>query len=98
MTGVQTCALPIFEEHFEGVSVSKPQGTYMLFIDCKKWCETHNKTIDELQARGIEYGILWQDGRQFNGEYCIRLNLALPFNRIEEAFERMNIHVFNKTW
>lgn len=91
-------ACKYIEEHFEGVSVSKPQGTYMLFIDCKNWCKAHNKTIDELQARGIEYGIHWQDGRQFNGEYCIRLNLALPFNRIEEAFERMNIHVFNKTW
>ncbi|MFV8222970.1 hypothetical protein [Faecalibacterium hattorii] len=36
-------------KHFEGVTVSKPEGTYMLFVDCTEWCEKHGKTIQELE-------------------------------------------------
>lgn len=34
--------------HFKGVSFAKPEGTYMLFLDCEAWCRSHNKTIDAL--------------------------------------------------
>lgn len=76
-------------EHFEGVEAARPQGTYMLFLDCRKWCEAHHITIDELQKKGVEYGVIWQDGRPFHGEYGIRMNLALPKSLVEEAFERL---------
>lgn len=76
-------------EHFEGVEAARPQGTYMLFLDCRKWCEAHHITIDELQKKGAEYGVIWQDGRPFHGEYGIRMNLALPKSLVEEAFERL---------
>lgn len=76
-------------EHFEGVEAARPQGTYMLFLDCRKWCEAHHITIDELQKKGAEYGVIWQDGRPFHGEYGIRMNLALPKSLAEEAFERL---------
>lgn len=76
-------------KHFEGVSVAKPQGTYMLFLDCKEWCEKHGKTIDELQRAGVEAGVIWQDGRPFHGEYGIRLNVALPKTLVEEADEKI---------
>ena len=82
------------KEHFDGVEVSRPQGTYMLFLDCKKWCKTHNVTIDELQKKGVEVGVIWQDGRPFHGEYGIRMNLALPKKLVEEAFERLKKWVF----
>lgn len=82
------------QEHFEGVSVAKPQGTYMLFLDCKEWCEKHGKTIDELQRAGVEAGVIWQDGRPFHGEYGIRLNVALPKTLVEEAMRRLDEMVF----
>jgi cystathionine beta-lyase len=81
--------------HFEGVELFKPEGTYMLFLDCKKWCEKHNKTMDDLEQMGWDVGVAWQDGRMFHGEYAIRINLALPLSRVKEAFERMNKYVFN---
>lgn len=81
-------------EHFEGVSVAKPQGTYMLFLDCKGWCEKNGKTIDELQRAGVEAGVIWQDGRPFHGEYGIRLNVALPKALVEEAMRRLEELVF----
>ncbi len=81
-------------KHFEGVEVSKPQGTYMLFLDCTKWCESHRKTMDELLKAGAEVGVMWQDGRPFHGAHSIRMNLALPKSRVEEAMERLNKYVF----
>lgn len=75
--------------HFEGVKVFKPEGTYMLFIDCGEWCQKHGKTIDELLKAGIWEGVLWQPGRLFNGSCHIRMNLALPLSRLKEAFERL---------
>lgn len=29
-----------------GVTVARPQGTYMLFPDCSAWCAAHGQTID----------------------------------------------------
>lgn len=81
-------------EHFDGVSVSKPQGTYMLFLDCEGWCKKHGRTIDELQRAGVEAGVIWQDGRPFHGEYGIRLNVALPKALLTEAMERLDKMVF----
>ena len=81
--------------HFEGVAVSKPQGTYMLYLDCTKWCEAHGKTIDELQKAGVAVGVIWQDGRPFHGPNSIRMNLALPLSRVQEAFDRLDKYVFN---
>lgn len=80
--------------HFEGVEVSRPEGTYMLFLDCSKWCETHGQTIDEVLKAGWDVGVAWQDGRMFNGPCAVRMNLALPQSRVEEAFERLKRHVF----
>lgn len=88
-------AVDYINSHFEGVEVSKPQGTYMLFIDCTNWCKKHNKNIETLYKLGVEYGVIWQDGRLFNGSCHIRMNLALPFSLVKEAFERLDKYVFN---
>ena len=81
--------------HFEGVEVSRPQGTYMLFLDCTQWCDKHGKTIDELEKAGWDVGVAWQDGRMFHGPCAIRMNLALPLSRVKEAFDRLDKYVFN---
>ena len=83
------------KEHFEGVDVSMPQATYMLFLDCTKWCETHGKTIQELENMCWEVGVALQDGVMFKHPCALRINLALPMNRVKEAFERLDKYVFN---
>ena len=88
-------ACEYIEQHFEGVTVCKPQGTYMLFIDCKQWLEKHGKTMDELLKAGWDVGVVWQDGRAFHGATHIRINLALPLSRVIEAFNRLDAYVFN---
>ncbi len=95
LTGNVEFACRYIQDHFEGIEVSKPEGTYMLFLDCTKWCEKHGKTIDELQRAGVGVGVIWQDGRPFHGPCHIRMNLALPFSRVQEAFERLDRYVFD---
>ena len=88
-------ACDYIEKHFDGVTVCKPQGTYMLFIDCAKWLEKTGKTMDQLMQAGWDVGVVWQDGRAFHGQTHIRLNLALPLSRVKEAFDRLDKYVFN---
>ena len=80
---------------FPGVKVSRPQGTYMLFLDCTEWCAAHGKTLPELRDAGWNVGVIWQDGRPFHGECHLRVNLALPLSRVQEAMERLDKYVFN---
>ena len=87
-------ACDFIARHFPGVQVSKPQGTYMLFLDCTEWCANHGKTIDQVQHAGWDVGVAWQDGRMFHGPCHIRMNLALPKARVEEAFRRLKEYVF----
>ena len=95
ITGNVDYACEYIRTHFEGVEVSRPQGTYMLFLDCTQWCEKHGKTIDELEKAGWDVGVAWQDGRMFHGPCAIRMNLALPLSRVKEAFDRLDKYVFN---
>ena len=67
----------------------------MLFLDCSQWCRRRQCTIDDLLRKGAEVGVLWQDGRPFHGENCIRMNLALPKSLVIEAFDRLREYVFN---
>jgi len=81
---------------WKGITLQKPEGTYMLFLHCEEWCKAHGKTMDELQKMGTDVGIAWQDGRMFGDPWGIRMNLALPFYKVKEAFERLNQFVFYK--
>lgn len=81
--------------HFDGIKLTRPQGTYVLFLDCSEWCASHGKTLSDLLQAGWEVGVLWQDGRPFHGLCHIRMNLALPTHRVKEAFERLNRYVFH---
>lgn len=76
-------------EHFPGIEVSRPQGTYMLFLDCTRWCEEHGMSIEALLKAGWDVGVAWQDGRMFVHPCSIRMNLALPLARVKEAFARL---------
>ena len=45
ITGNVNYAVEYINENFEGVELMKPEGTYMLFIDCEKWCKQHKNLI-----------------------------------------------------
>lgn len=82
-------------QHYDGVDVSMPQGTYMLFLDLTDYCRRTGKTLDQVIKAGWDAGVAWQDGRAFHGPCHIRMNLASPLSRIQEAFHRLDKYVFN---
>ena len=77
-----------------GVQVMRPQGTYMLFLDCGEWLAAHDSTLRELEYRGVRAGVIWQNGEDFFGKNCIRMNLALPKALLAEALERLKKYAF----
>ena len=87
-------AYRFFTEELKGIEVSRPQGTYMLLIDCSKWCSENSISFDDLLKRGIYEGIIWNDGRKFHADDSIRLNLALPYDILLEALKRMKESIF----
>lgn len=88
-------ACSFIERRFPDVRVSRPQGTYMLFHDCSRWCREHDINIERVLKRGWDVGVAWQDGRMFKAPDSIRMNLALPLSRVKEAMNRLDRYVFN---
>ena len=89
-------AMEYIHTRLTGVHAAHPQGTYMIFLDCKEWMDQHNKTLTELVKMGHDVGVAWQDGTGHGGTTHIRLNVALPLERVKEAFRRMDEYVFNR--
>ena len=95
ITGNINWAVEKIRTAFPGIEVTRPQGTYMLFLDCGKWCRDRGCDVGVLLKKGWDYGVCWQDGRPFHGPYHIRMNLALPLSRVQEAFDRLDKYIFN---
>ena len=87
-------AVDYIRSTFDGVELSKPEGTYMLFLHCEGYCRRHGITIDELIRRGWDVGVAWQHGAPFHDPWGIRMNLALPHSLVKEALERLKAYVF----
>ena len=79
---------------WEGVDVSMPEGTYMLFLHCEEYCREHGLSIDELIQKGWDAGVAWQQGAPFHDPWGIRINVALPHSLVTEAVERLKKYVW----
>lgn len=82
------------KDHFQGVEVSLPEGTYMMFLHCENYCKVHNISLDDLIKKGWDVGVAWQNGVQFYDPWGIRINCALPFSLVKEAMSRLKENVF----
>lgn len=89
-------AFSLIQNEFDGVEVSKPEGTYMLFLHCEAYCKRHGIGIDDLIQRGWDVGVAWQQGAPFHDPWGIRMNLALPHSLVTEAMDRLKKYVFLK--
>ena len=87
-------ACGFIESRFPGVEVYRPEGTYILLIDCAEWCRKHRKTIEQVLEDGVGVGVIWREGGAFHVPDGIRLNLALPHDKLIEVFDRLEKHVF----
>ena len=94
LSGNLRMAYDYFRTEFPDVETAMPEGTYMLYLDCADWCRSHGMNIRELQERGVRKGVIWQDGEAFCRSNTIRMNLALPHSRVQEAMDRLKKYVF----
>ncbi len=78
----------------DGIEVSKPEGTYMLFLNLEGYCKAHQTDIPTLLQKGWDVGVAWQDGRPFQDPYAIRMNVAVPNSRVLEAIDRLKKYIF----
>lgn len=88
-------AYEFIRNNLEGVMLSMPQGTYNILIDCEEWCRKHDKSLEDLLCAGIRVGVIWRDGSMYHVPYGIRINLALPYAKVVEAFSRLKLYVFD---
>ena len=77
-----------------GVTVSPPQSTYLVFLCCDDYVARTGRTMDEIIESAWDVGVGLQDGRPFFEPCGLRLNLALPKSRVEEALGRLKAYVF----
>ena len=87
-------ALDFIRREFPGITVARPQGTYMMWLDLSDYLAGSGRTLEEVLHAGWDVGVGWQSGVHFEGPSHIRLNLASPLSRIQEAFRRMKEYVF----
>ena len=73
------------------ISAFYPQSTYFVSIIISK----RGKTIEDVEKAAWDVGVACQDGRMFHGLCHLRINLALPLSRVQEAFHRLDKYVFN---
>ncbi len=77
-----------------GVSLSMPEGTYMLLPSFSEYYRQHGLKHEDFVRRLWDYGIAINDGVPFNYSEGIRMNLASPRYRIEEAIDRLEKYIF----
>ena len=87
-------AYDFVKENFAGVETAKPEGTYMMFLHCEKYCKKTGRTIDEVIKAGWDVGVAWQQGAPFHDPWAIRMNFAVPYEYVVKAMDRLKKYVF----
>jgi cystathionine beta-lyase len=87
-------AYDVICREWDGVEVSKPEGTYMLFVHCEEYCAKKGLSIDELIRKGWDVGVAWQQGAPFHDPWGIRMNVALPHSLVVKAMDRLRRYVW----
>lgn len=89
-----TYATSFIHQNFNGVRLVKPQGTFVMLLECSQWCQKHGVAIEEVLLRGVEAGVIWRDGKAFNVPCGIRMNVGIPFAKMKEVCDRLLKYVF----
>ena len=82
------------EKELPGVAVSPPQSTYLVFLCCDEYVARTGRSMNEIIDAAWDVGVGLQDGRPFFEPCGLRMNLALPKSRVEEALRRLKEYVF----
>ena len=88
-------AITITDQVFTSASGKPLTGAKANTLHYGEIKDKDGKTIDDVERACWDVGVAVQDGRQFHGSCHIRMNLALPLSRVQEAFDRLDKYVFN---
>lgn len=77
-------AIDYLNKHLPDIKVCKPEGTYLLWLDCRALGLSHEDIFNKLIKKGK---IVLNSGLDFgkNGEGFFRLNVALPKSLLEKG-------------
>lgn len=78
-----------FDARMPQLTVTRLEGTYLVWVDCRRL----GLTSEELCRRLLDEQHLWlNEGTMYGagGEGFVRINIACPRSRLEEALERLN--------
>ena len=94
MTGVQTCALPIFADRIDdadGRSAPRPEGAFYAFLDPDVGADSLPFAKYLLE----EHGVVLAPGSGFGatGEGRLRLSFANSMDRLETGLDRLEAGV-----
>jgi cysteine-S-conjugate beta-lyase len=80
--------LKFFRERIPAIKVIKPQGTYLLWLDCRG-LKLDDKALSDFMKSKAKIGL--DDGSMFGagGSGFERMNIACPRSILKEAFERI---------
>lgn len=81
-------AIDYIESEMPELKVTKPDATYLLWIDFREL----NRSADEVMDALLEVGeIILNDGRPYGegGEGYFRLNVGCPRSTVEEGLKRI---------
>lgn len=80
-------ALARITRHLPGVQCAAPEGTFLLWLDCRAW----NLDDESLRRRFIDAGLGLSPGAQFGqeGSGFMRMNVALDRAGLAEALSRL---------
>jgi len=65
-----------------------------MLLHCEDYCREHGKTIDDVIRAGWDVGVAWQAGAPFHDPWGIRMNFAVPFDKVRIAMDRLKQYVF----
>ena len=78
-----------FAARMSQLTVTRLEGTYLVWVDCRRL----GLTSETLCRRMLDEQLLWlNEGTMYGvaGEGFVRINIACPRSRLEEALERMS--------
>ena len=75
-----------FRQNLPDYPVTNPEATYLLWIDCRKTALSSAQIIERLRT---DAKVLLSPGEIYHGEGYIRLNMACPRQRLQQALRRI---------
>ena len=76
-------------------NIDKPFPEFFYSRHSMRQFESKSINIEDVEKAAWDVGVACQDGRMFHGPCHLRINLALPLSRVQEAFHRLDKYVFN---